>query len=185
MSATPPWHTDPWDLDGDLAKIAQQWTSIARILEDEALCERGDDGVSAWSCGQHAGHVLLVARRMAADIEANLDEPERNADEKPHELAERVFTVGGFRRGVATSPQEGLPESRARADFLALLPEIVTGWERIAERADEIRAARARSEHFTLGYLTSAEWVRMCAVHNAHHLRIVRDIVGEEALHEA
>ncbi|MGD2046580.1 MAG: DinB family protein [Gemmatimonadota bacterium] len=182
MSGTPPWQTDAWDLDGDLAKIRQQWTAVARILEDDVLSERSDQGVSAWNCGEHAGHVLLVARIMADDIEANLAEPGRNLEKQPHQLADRVFTAGGFRRGVATSPRAALPDDHSHAEFLALLPEVIAAWERIGARSDEVRASRARSEHFTLGYLTSSEWVRMCAVHNAHHLKVVRDIAGEAAL---
>lgn len=182
MSTTPPWRTDAWDLDGDLTKIRQQWTAVSRILEDHALYERAEPGVSEWSCGEHAGHVLLVAHMMVDEIEGNLADPERNLDGAPHEFAHHVFTVGGFRRGVATSPRAALPGTHARSDFQALLPEVRASWEEIAGRADELRASRARSEHFTLGYLTSSEWVRMCAVHTAHHLKVVRDIAGDDAL---
>jgi len=182
MSGTPPWQTDEWDVGADLEKIRQQWATISRVLEDDSLFDRSDSDISAWSCGQHAGHVLLVSRIMADEIDGNLGAPERNVDGARHELAHRVFSVGGFRRGVATSPREALPGGHSRTDFLALLPDVVGSWERIAGRADEVSASRARSEHFTLGYLTSSEWVRMCAVHTAHHLKVVRDIVGEDAL---
>ena len=44
--------------------------------------------------------------------------------------------------------------------------------------ADEIVACPARFAHFALGYMTSSEWVRFCALHSAHHLAVVRDITG-------
>lgn len=182
MTGSPPWLTDEWDLSGDIAKIGQQWPTLRRILEDATLFDRRDSEVSGWSCGQHAGHSLLVAAVIAERIEGNLGDPDRNSGEQPHELAHHVFTKGGFRRGVATAPPEALPEGRSREDYLSMLPEVVAAWEAIETRADELPGCAARARHFTLGHLTSTEWVRMCAVHTAHHLRLVLDIAGDERL---
>lgn len=182
MTTSPPWRTDAWDLELDLAKIDQQWPWVRRILEDAELGSRRAPDVSQWSPVEHAGHVLLVSRIMADAIEGNLREPDRARDERAKEPAHRVFTAGGFRRGVATSPREALPDGHSREDLLSMLPGVVDAWERIRERAAEVGACPARSEHFMLGYLTSAEWARMCAIHTAHHLRVIRDIVGEEVL---
>jgi hypothetical protein len=181
VSNLPPWRLGEWALADDFAKIAQQWAPIRRILEDEALFGLGDPSVSGWSCGQHAGHSILVAQTIAERIEGNLADPERNKDQAPPEVAYRVLTAGAFPRGSAESPADVHPERHAREHFLPLLAPAVSTWERLHARADELASCPARYPHFRLGPLSSAEWVRMCATHTAHHLSLVLDIAGEEA----
>ena len=185
MTDTPPWLTDPWDLGADLAKIEQQWASIARILEDDELAARRDPEISDWSCGEQAAHALLIAATMAERIEGNLAEPHRHDEEQTQELALHVLKRGGFRRGIAKAPSEFRPDAVRPGERSALYASTVDAWRRLRSRADEIAGCPARARHFALGYLTSAEWVRMCAIHTAHHLRIARDIAGEDALLEA
>ncbi len=182
MSATPPWWTDPWDLTADMDKIHQQWVIVRRLLENESLSGRRDPEISDWSCGEQAVHMLLIALTMADHIEGNLDEPDRGRGESLQDVASRVLTKGGFSRGVAKAPPEFRPDQTPPDQRSELLGSTIAAWERLSARADEIERCPARALHFVLGYLTSSEWVRMCAVHNAHHLRIVLDIVGEEAL---
>jgi len=182
MSNLPPWRLGEWALDDDFAKIEQQWAPIRRILQDDALFALGDPAVSGWSCGQHAGHSILVAQTIADRIEGNLADPERNKDETPPEVAYRVLTAGGFPRGSAESPPDVHPEQHAPEHFLPLLDPAVSAWERLRARADQLSDCPARYPHFRLGPLSSTEWVRMCAAHTAHHLAVVRDIAGEEAV---
>jgi hypothetical protein len=174
-----PWTVGPWELHADLAKIEEQWTAIRRVLEDEKLLRLSVPDVSAWGCGQHAGHSVLVARTIADRVLGTLAEPDRARDETTFELARRVLSAGRFRRGVAEAPPDVRPESHSREDLLLRLPEARSAWGRVHERADELPGCAGRDRHFSLGYLTSVEWVRMCAVHTAHHLQIVRDIAGE------
>ena len=181
MSNLPPWRLGEWALADDFAKIAQQWAPIRRILEDEALFGLGDPSVSGWSCGQHAGHSILVAQTIAERIEGNLADPDRHKGETPPEVAYRVLTAGGFPRGSAESPADVHPERHTREHFLPLLSSTVASWESLRSRSRELPDCAARYPHFRLGPLSSTEWVRMCAAHNAHHLAVVRDIAGEEA----
>jgi hypothetical protein len=118
----------------------------------------------------------MVAQTIADRIEGNLAEPTRNQGETTHDLAHRVLSAGRFPRGSATSPPDVHPESRPREDFQPLLRAAIESWGRIRARADELPACAARDLHSRLGYLTSTEWVRMCAVHTAHHLALVNDI---------
>jgi len=178
MSPSAPWHVDEWELLSDLAKIEQQWASIRENLADPALFDRSDPDVSEWSCGQQAGHAVMVAQTIADRIEGNLADPDRNRDERPPDVALRVLSAGRFTRGSAEAPPEVRPESLAREDFLTLLETAVESWSRIGARAEELPACAARYPHFRLGFLTSTEWVRMCAIHTGHHLALVRDIAG-------
>ena len=153
---------------------------ITPILADPALFDRNHPDLSAWSCGQHAAHAVMVAQTIVDRIEGNLAEPSQNQEEATPELAHRVLSAGRFPRGSATSPTDVHPESRPREEFQPLLPAAIESWGRIQARADELPACPARYPHFRLGYLTSVEWVRMCAVHTAHHLAIVHDISDQE-----
>jgi hypothetical protein len=179
MTTTPAWWIDPRDLHVDLAKIEQQWSVVREILDDPEPYALRDAQVSGWSCGEQAGHIVLVALAMARTIEANLAEPDRHVDGAWTEFTGRILEAGRFPRGRAESPPQLAPAGHSREDFVALLEATAAAWARIRARADEVAACPARARHFTLGYLTSAEWVRMCAVHTAHHLAIVRDIRGE------
>jgi hypothetical protein len=181
MSALPPWRVGEWELASDFAKIEQQWAPLRRVLEDPVLFDMRDPDVSGWSCGQHAGHSVLVAQLMADRIEGNLAEPERNRHEATWDVALRVMTAGGFPRGAAESPDDVPPGTHARDDFLTLLDPTIESWVRVRGRAGELPGCIARALHPVLRYLTSTEWVRMCAVHTAHHLALVRDVAGEEA----
>jgi hypothetical protein len=161
MTNPEPWRVGEWDLHADLAKIDQQWAPIRRILEDPSLFDRNDPGVSGWSCGQQAGHMVLVAQTIADRVEGNLADPARHCDETTPEIALRVLGHGGFQRGSAEAPAEVRPEPLTRGDSLALMGPLVESWARIRARADELPDCTGRYPHFRLGYLTSKEWVRM------------------------
>jgi len=182
MTAARPWQVGPWSLERDLAKIDEQWTPVRGILEDPSLFDRADPSVSGWSCGEHAGHVVLVATSIAHQIEESLRDPERNRVEQTSAIAHRILSTGTIQRGVAKSPPEALPRTRTREHFLALLLPAIDSWKGIRARATEVSACHARLPHFALGHLSSGEWVRFCAVHTAHHLKIAVDIAGEPAL---
>jgi hypothetical protein len=175
-SPTPPWKVDPWDLRADLDKIRQQWPAAHEILSDAALSALRAPAVSEWTCGEQAGHILLAGQATAQRIEGNLADPQRDRDGASADFTRRVLEAGGFPRGRAKAPAGVDPVTRQLEDLVALLPSVVASWEAIAAREEELASCPARARHFAFGYLTSAEWVRMCAVHTAHHLAIVRDM---------
>ena len=181
MNTTAALEVGAWDLDADLAKIDQQWESLRVILEDPELYELRDAEISGWSCGEHAGHIAMVTHWIAGGIEENLVDPLRDADGQWSASAESILIAGDFPRGAAESPPEVNPLGRPREDFLLVLPAAVAAWEAVAGKAERLPACAARFRHFALGYLTSTEWVRLCALHTAHHLAVVRDLRGGAA----
>ncbi len=176
MSETPVWQVGAWNLDDDLAKIGQQWAYLREILEDPEVYSLRDSAVSGWSCGEHAGHLAMVTHRVAAGIEENLLDPQRDVEGEWTEPAGAVLEAGDFPRGAAQSPPEVDPAGRPREDFLPVLPGAESAWHEVGSKVDRLLDCPARFHHFVLGYLTSAEWVRFCALHTAHHLAVVRDI---------
>jgi hypothetical protein len=178
MSTLPPWKVDAWDLADDLLKIRQQWDPVRRILEDASLSDVIAPSVSAWSCGEQACHIVLAARAIAGAIERNLEEPNINMDGQWTRPTRSVLEGGIIPRGTARAPAVLDPVGHSREELLGHLPAAVAAWESLAGRAGDLPAISARAPHFALGYLNSVQWVRMCAVHTAHHLEIARDILG-------
>ncbi len=176
MTATPVWQVDEWKLTASLDKIEQQWTAVREILEDEGLFAVRNDSVSGWSCGAHAGHISLTTYQAGRDIADNLRDPERNSEGVWTEYTAPILEAGDFPRGIAQSPAEMDPAGRQREEFLQTLTDAIDAWQALRSQEDQLASCLARAQHFGLGYMTSAEWVRFCAIHTAHHLAVVRDI---------
>jgi hypothetical protein len=176
MSEKPVWQVGARELSSDLAKIEQQWNYVRDILESPDLYVLRNGEISGWSCGEHAGHVVLVTRWIASGIEQNLREPTRDADGAWAEPTESILVAGDFRRGAAESPPEVNTFGRDHEEFLPVLPAAEAAWREIASKSNELPRCEARFPHFALGYLNSTEWVRFCALHTAHHLAVVRDL---------
>ena len=173
---TPPWTVDGWDLAADLAKIEQQWAEVREILNDATRFELRHPPTSAWGLGEQAGHSVITTLAIAKGVEGNLAEPERDRDQERAAMAEALLRAGDFPRGRGTAPKALDPAGRSREDLAALVPPAVQAWSGLAARADALASCPARFRHVFFGYLTSAEWVRFCAIHTAHHLALVRDI---------
>jgi hypothetical protein len=181
MSTTPVWQVGAWDLHQDLTKIDQQWDSVREMLEDPELYTLRDTEISGWSCGEHAGHIAMVTFWIAQGIEQNLATPSRDAEGVWSEPTESILVGGGFPRGVAKSPPEVDTLGRPREEFLPVLPAAIDAWRAVAAKSDQLPPCPARFPHFALGFLTSTEWVRFCALHTAHHLAVVRDLRAASA----
>jgi DinB superfamily len=176
MTDSPAWKLDAWELSSDLAKIEQQWATVHEILEDPVLYEARNSAVSAWSCGEQAGHLTMVTRWVAKGIEENLATPDRDVGGEWTDRAGPILEAGAFPRGVAQAPPQVNTLGKPREPFLAILADTESRWKGIAEQAAQLPDCPARFQHFALGFLTSTEWVRFCALHTAHHLALVRDI---------
>ena len=181
---TPPVQVDQWDLEKDFAKINQQWASVFAVLENEKYFDIGSDDVSAWSCGQQAGHIALVMESIADGIQENLADPNRNAEGTLAAIAPSVLTGGVIPRGVGQAPEGVKPGGRGSEELLELLKSSRKKWQAIEARSAQLGDCPARFPHFAFGQLTSTDWVRFAAIHTAHHLKIIRDILkksGPEA----
>ncbi len=174
-TTTPPWTVDSWDLAADLAKIEQQWVPVRGILDDPARFELRHPATSGWGLGEHAGHIAITTLGIAKGIEGNLASPERDRDLLRGAPAEALLRNGTFPRGI-TAPERIDPQGRSREELAALSVRAADAWSALAARAATIATCPARFPHFMLGHLNSAEWIRFCAIHTAHHLALVREI---------
>ena len=176
MNETSAWQMEAWSLDDDFTKIEQQWAYVREVLEDSVIYDFRDSGISGWSCGEHVSHVALVTHWIAIGIEENLADPTRHSDGEWAEPTAWILNEGYFPRGAAQSPPQVDTAGRPREDFLPVFPEAVKSWVTVRSKSADLPGCLARFPHFALGYLTSTEWVRFCALHTAHHLAVVRDI---------
>ena len=167
---------DGWDLAADLRKIDQQWAALREILEDPARALVRRPVASEWNVGEHAGHAAIAAFGIARGIERSLAVPERDRDRPARAEAGAILRAGILPRGVAKASERIDPVGRNREEMLAVVAPAATAWTSLSARAGLISDCPARFEHFLLGHLTTAEWVRFCAMHTAHHLTIVREI---------
>lgn len=173
-----PMEADTWDVEPDLGKIEQQWASLVALTEDAELFGLRADAVSGWGVGEQVGHVALVCAGIAGQIEALLAKPETGVGETYKDFAEAMLASGTIPRGAGKAPDavavQGEPDA---AKIRSELHAARARWAGLGERADEMAASRATYPHFALGALTPANWARFVAVHTAHHLKIVKDIL--------
>lgn len=176
---SPPDQVDPMGLTRDLAKIDQQWDVLERFLRDEGKFRTRVLKVSFWSVGQHLGHIAKASELMAGWIDEILAHPEINAQETTSPRAVAALESGSFTRGVAKAPAgTTFPVSVKMETVEAELREARRRWDGLAARAEEMAAVAGKFQHFAYGPVTSAQLVRNNAIHTAHHLAIIGDIIA-------
>ncbi len=170
---------DPWDLDNNLATIARQWDALIALCGDEAVFRAAAPTVSAWGVDKQVHHVGIVMTGMARAMEGMLANPQQGVGLGPtHPMAMPMLESGAIPRGMGKAPAPLLVEAApAVSDTRGLLTSAKVKWESISVKRDQIRASRATYQHFALGHFTPLQWTRFMAVHTAHHLKIVRDIL--------
>ena len=174
---SPPTIVDAMDFASDFNKIEQQFEAILAYFNDEKLFNTRAPEVSAWSIGQQATHCMLANTGIADAIDKMLADPKMNADQKPNPMAFNVLRGGVIPRGVsqaseAIRPSDAPDRLKARADWLAARDR----WRQFSKKQTAIESSPSRSPHFAFGQLTSRQWSRFVAIHNAHHLKIIVDI---------
>lgn len=176
--ATSPAKVDQWDMASDFAKLKQQFDAVAEVLNNETYYNLKNETVSKWSCGDQAGHIVLAAQMMRGGLQSNIDNPDQNVDGQPNAQGTAVMTAGDFPRGVAQAPEAIRPEGKTREDFVKLLSEEKKAWEDLEKMSDKLTTVKSRSPHPAFGPLSCSDWVRFVAIHTAHHLALVRDILA-------
>jgi hypothetical protein len=175
--AAPAQPSLPTGVATSFARLAEQGREMAALAgESNAALSARAGGVSAWAVAQQLEHLGLTGGRVLDAIEAILADPETPPRGRPNPPGWMVLLTGRIPRGrVKTRPEWSPPEAspeRARQAVAALAGQIGA----LAARAGEIAAARATRPHPALGQLDARRWLRFLAIHQEHHLRLVRDI---------
>jgi len=150
---------------------------MTSFLHLDALRERLPDhavsapSVSRWSVGRHLEHCALAITSVVEQLEASRP-PAPSAGF--HAVRTAVMLTGRIPRGAADAPPGVVPEDGPdEAHTRALLDRA----EAAAERARALDPG-TWFRHFVLGVLDRDRALRFLAIHDAHHLRIVRDILA-------
>lgn len=179
-SLSPPTGVGTWDLSRDLKKIGQQWAAYDKLLEDKESFNTRWFRVSWWSVGQHIGHVARTMDLLAKQIDEMLANPEKDADLKPNDIVFQVLEGGEIPRGRGHAPESlRLPPKPDPAEVAKELDAAGEGWAKLSTRTQALETVQATYPHFAFGPLTPKRWVRFIAIHNAHHLKIIDDILKE------
>ncbi len=168
------------------ARLAEQGREMAALAAepDSSLLARAD-GVSAWAVAQQLEHLGLTGGRVIDAIDAILADPETPPRGRPNPSGWMVLLTGRIPRGkVKTRPEWAPPEAspeRARQAVAALAGRTAA----LAACSAEIAAAHATRPHMVLGQFDARRWLRFLAIHQDHHLRLVRDIRAAAGLSPA
>ena len=170
---TAAWQLGPWVLEHDLAKIAQQQPALLALLDGPIAADPDRTG---WNSAEHAAHCAKVSLLVARTVRTLLASQSDARRGPINEAAQALLDSGCFPRGKGNAPPSLHPTPAATEDGVRALKAASRSWTKIEARVDEIESSTAQSDHFAMGPLTASEWVRFCAAHTAHHLRIVREI---------
>ena len=172
---------EPMGLEADLKKVEEQWAAIEAHLTGADHIKIRNFKVSWWSVGQQTMHIAKVINLMGQQIEVLLADPTIGAEEKALPLRGVVLAAGALPRGVAKAPEAVQVRTQPTlAEVRAEIKEARRNWAKVAKRKDEIAKSPSKFPHFALGPMTSADWVRFIAIHTAHHLKIVEDILPDK-----
>ena len=148
----------------------ERMRALARSPKLSMLRER----VSAWSPAEHLDHLAKVTESVVLV----LGDPDAPPRRRGINLVGRVvLLVGWIPRGIGKTP-ERLSGTRASADEIeAALARVSAAFDALPfDRLGTSRVPVVRHPRF--GGLTPPQALRFLAVHNAHHLKIVDDILA-------
>ena len=150
-------------------------TLKAQLNEIEKLIEKRDvknEAVSKADIAWHLDHMLKTMNGISKAME--------NSDPANYESSFNMMKlmslgIGYIPRGTAQAPESVRPPDNI------LTQDIIS---QLADARQNIEMANALNKnayfnHFVFGNLNRPTSLRLLEVHNKHHLKIVRDILGE------
>ena len=164
-----------------LDRLGAQYGRLANYaaLPAQELC-RVQPECSKWSPAQHLFHLLLANELSLKNAESLV--AQKGLLIRPFgslaPRAEGIIARGRIPRGEAQSPRFVRPRDHVDLDFVRDL--VRSTKEQIdALDASTVEAAPDCVPHQILGDLTATHWLRFARMHTAHHLVIVRELLGE------
>ena len=155
----------------ELARIREQLERIGALCGDARLFTV-NERVSARSPAEHVDHLLKVTKSILDRI------PSEEVVPRPFSFVGRcLLALRWIPRGIGRAPERLHGKRTTPEDLQARLARVTAALGTIDPAA--IDAARIRNvPHPRFGGLTPAQALRFAAVHNEHHLKIVRDVLG-------
>lgn len=171
------------ELTADLAKIEEQWGVLFPMLEDftaRDVLGKTKEGVSEWNVGQQLAHMAKVLGGVGMFVEQSLADPEKDAGLEPNDLGKMLLGAGEIPRGRGVAPDFTRAEPAVTAkEIRESLDTARAKWNALAERTDELASVTSTFPHHHLGPMRPSQWTHFIAIHTAHHLKIIDDILAD------
>ncbi|MEM6804471.1 MAG: DUF1569 domain-containing protein [Bacteroidota bacterium] len=146
-----------------------------KLAEVEAYIEQRDEinlEVSQSNVAWHLDHILKVNNSVYGAI---ADSDPAAYDKDFNLLRFLVLTTGNIPRGAGKAPESVRPPDNIRTeDMYAQLETMKTNLVKLEELD-----ADSYMDHPVFGVLDKKQVKRFMKVHTEHHLKIIRDILGE------
>jgi len=156
-------------MPNDIRLILSDLRTALDSMRDAELCLTN---VSHWSIGEHIEHLGKVSTMIFCHVSSPTPLPSVAGGIT---LVGRVaLALGWIPRGKGKAPAATVPARADPATVSRALVDLIHHLE-----ATELSPALAiddRKLHPVFGALTRRQWLRFMAVHQRHHLKIVRDI---------
>jgi hypothetical protein len=164
----------------EMARLTAQLERFGALLAAgaETTAARAP-AVSGWSVGAQVDHALRSTVKMLAAVRDIGRGRAAAAGGSPTFTGRLVLTFGRIPRGRAAAPREVVPAPDPDvAASRALLEKARALVAELAPAVHAIRTWPGTVPHPMLGSFSAPRWLRFCAVHNAHHLAIVDEILA-------
>lgn len=141
-----------------------------KLLDDGKGHER-EPSISEWSVKMHIHHCALAMELIFEQLQHSFPPIQNRKFSIPKIV---VVWLGLFPRGKAKAPSATVPdesiESGVVVEMLEKSEQMLTCWTRLFHEG--------WMKHPYFGGLTRWESLRFLAVHNSHHLKIIKEIVA-------
>jgi len=157
-----------------LARIRQQLDRIRALAttpEPQLFAARPD--VSAWCAAEHLDHILKVSAAIVGRVREANPPPEKRGISF---LGRVILACGWIPRGRGRSPARLVGTRCAGSDLTASLAKLEISIARVEPEMVALRSPTV--PHPMFGGLTPSQALRFVFIHNAHHLKIVDEILG-------
>lgn len=131
--------------------------------------------VSAWSVGMHLDHLLRTLARGLPRLIAPVADP---TVPPPVPAGRIVLLTGWIPRGRGQAPEMVRPQPTDAAALTAAFAAAQAQLAALDPHLPAIDRDPTRIAHPLLGGFTPRQWLRFHQVHQRHHAKIIRDILG-------
>ena len=142
---------------------------ILRELVDRSDAKSPD--VSSWSVGMHIEHCCLVVSSICGALAESVPPPPPAGVSL---LRSAMLKTGFIPRGRGRAPKAVIPTREPDAGELRAILDRAAADQRAAREL----SPEAWFRHFAFGIMNRDETLRFLAIHNAHHAKIIRDVIA-------
>ncbi len=152
---------------------------LIKQASDPEMCEASAPEISGWSVKDHLEHLSYANETIVSWIErAREGDPELDQGGRPSVAGRIVLLFGAFPRGRGKAPERTRPKGTSAVELLSRFSGIRERVGALAGSLGQLQASNATRNHFAFGDLDAVQWIHFSVVHNHHHQKIIRDVLG-------